>query len=412
MKLIVAMRGNIGDTEYFIATMKASEVVNTIRIPKEMPDWGSESVEERYQREINYKRVREQIAPYVANDKDRFFNALIVDILNPENVSFDPLSSLVKLPTLYSPFGDTIGMLTLKGNEQLVPLDGQHRLAAIKFALYGMDEKGEHIPEIRPNPDIGNDDITLILVKHEKVKARKIFNKVNRYAKAVSKADNLLISEDDFIAILSRQISDKTLKGLVNIKSNTIPDNSNDLSTLSTIYESSLEYLSESVLHPTKVNTEFLPDEATKNLWRSELEKLWRQLIKSIDVLHDALEDSEDSGRQKRIELRKSYIIMKPVVQFALVSAIRRLMLRGTSFDHALSKAGNLDWGFNNPEWERVAILPGDRIITGNQARKFLSRFIAYKLGEKLNSTELKALEEQYKNLFDSSEKRELPRPL
>lgn len=412
MKLIVAMRGNIGDTEYFIATMKASEVVNTIRIPKEMPDWGSESVEERYQREINYKRVREQIAPYVANDKDRFFNALIVDILNPENVLFDPLSSLVKLPSLYSPFGDTIGMLTLKGNEQLVPLDGQHRLAAIKFALYGMDEKGEHIPEIRPNPDIGNDDITLILVKHEKIKARKIFNKVNRYAKAVSKADNLLISEDDFIAILSRQISDKILKGLVNIKSNTIPDNSNDLSTLSTIYESSLEYLSESALHPTKVNTEFLPDEATKNLWRIELEKLWKQLVKSIDILHDALEDPEDSSRQKRIELRKSYIIMKPVVQFALVGAIKRLMLQGISFDSALNKAAILDWSFNNSDWDRVAVLPGGRIITGNQARKFLSRFIAYKIGEKLNSTELKALEEQYKNLFDSSENRELPRPL
>jgi len=412
MKLIVAMRGVIGTTEYFIATMKASEVVNTVRIPKEMPEWGNESVEERYQREINYKRVREQIAPYIANDKDRFFNALIVDVLNPENISFDPLSSLVKLPTLYGPFGDTIGVLTLKGSEQLVPLDGQHRLAAIKFALYGMDEKGEHITEIRANPDIGNDDITLILVKHDKIKARKIFNKVNRYAKAVSKADNLLISEDDYLAILSRQISDKILNGLVNIKSNTIPENSNDISTLSTIYEASVEYLSESVFHPTKINTEFLPDDSTKNLWRSEVEKLWKHLVKSIDVLNDALQDPDESGRSTRVELRKNYIVMKPIVQFALVAAIRRLMVQGISFDNALNKAASLDWSFKNVEWERIAVLPGDKIITGNQARKLLTRFISYKLGEKLNLTEIKALEDQYKNLFDSTENRDLPKPL
>jgi DNA sulfur modification protein DndB len=79
MKLIPAMRGKIGSIEYFVAMMKASEVVNSIRIPKEMPDWDHMSIEERYQREINYKRVKEQIAPYFANDPDRFFNALIVE---------------------------------------------------------------------------------------------------------------------------------------------------------------------------------------------------------------------------------------------------------------------------------------------------------------------------------------------
>jgi DNA sulfur modification protein DndB len=412
MKLIVAMRGKIGETEYFIATMKASEVVNTVRIPKEMPDWGNESVEERYQREINYKRVREQIAPYIANDKDRFFNALIVDVLNPETISFDPLESLVKLPSVYSSFGNSIGVLTLKGGEQLVPLDGQHRLAAIRFALYGKDEKGDDIPEIKHNPDIGNDDITLILVKHDKVKARKIFNKVNRYAKAVSKADNLLISEDDFVAILSRQISDKIFRGLVDIKSNTISEKSNNISTLSTVYEASLEYLNESVIYNSKVNTEVIPEEMTKNLWRVELEKLWKNLIKSIEVLNDAIEDPEESGRAKRIELRQEYIIMKPIVQFALIGAIKRLMIQGTSLDSALAKAANLDWSFTNSDWERVAVKPGKTIITGNQSRKFLSRFIAYKLGEKLNSTELQALEDQYKNLFDSSEKYELPERL
>jgi DNA sulfur modification protein DndB len=181
MKLIPAIRGKIGSTEYYIATMKASEVVNSLRIPKDMPDWGHESIEERYQREINYKRVRDQIAPYIANDPDRFFNALIVDILNSEGVTFDPLSELAKLPSLWAGLGDNFGVLKLQGSEQLVPLDGQHRLAAIRFALYGKDEKDQPIDTFQCNPLIADDDITLVLVKHDRAKARKIFNKVSCY---------------------------------------------------------------------------------------------------------------------------------------------------------------------------------------------------------------------------------------
>ena len=37
---------------------------------------------------------------------------------------------------------------------------------------------------------------------HEGHLARKIFNKVNRYARPTSKADNLITSDDDILAIL------------------------------------------------------------------------------------------------------------------------------------------------------------------------------------------------------------------
>jgi DNA sulfur modification protein DndB len=410
MKLIPAIRGKIGSTEYYVATMKASEVVNSLRIPKDMPDWGHESIEERYQREINYKRVKDQIAPYIANDPDRFFNALIVDILSPEGVNFDSLSTVARLPTLFSNLGDNFGILTLRGNEQLVPLDGQHRLAAIKFALYGKDEKDQPIDTFASNPAIAEDDITLVMVKHDRSKARKIFNKVNRYAKAVSKADNLIISEDDYIAIISRDVANKVFKSLVNSKSNTISDNSNDITTLSTIYEASLDYLSESPIFQSKINTEVLPDASTQNLWKTEIEKMWVALIKEMPVLNDAVADIEESGKSVRIELRQTYILMKPIVQAALVGAIKRLMLGGMSMKVAIEKAAKLDWRFECADWDRIAINPGKKIITGNQSRKLLSRMIAYRLGESLSAKELEVLENQYRGLFDTNDSnRKLP---
>ncbi len=404
MKLIPAMRGRIGSMEYFVAMMKASEVVNSVRIPKEMPDWDQMSIEERYQREINYKRVKEQIAPYFANDPDRFFNALIVDILDPGKVSFDKLSDTAKLPSYMSELGENFGILKLSGSERLVPLDGQHRLAALKFALNGRDEADRPIEIFQANPTIASDDITLVLVKHDKVKARKIFNKVNRYAKAVSKADNLIISEDDYVALISRDVAEDLFKSLVNIRSNTISEKSNDVTTLSALYEANIIYLSESVMYSKKVTTDFLPDADTQNLWRREVVNLWEQLLTNVPVLRDAVAENDDKSKDKRVELRSSYIIMKPIIQVSLVSAIKRLMDTGMAQKEIFKRVSKIDWRFDCPDWDRIAVNPGNKIITGNQSMKLLARVISYRLGEELISKELQVLENQYISLFDKTD--------
>ena len=89
------MKGRLGNTDYYILSMKAQELVDKVKVPKEMKEWDDESVEERYQREINYRRVRSQIAPYLANDDSRFFGALIVAAMNfSDVVLFEPLRRL------------------------------------------------------------------------------------------------------------------------------------------------------------------------------------------------------------------------------------------------------------------------------------------------------------------------------
>ena len=70
---VPAMKGRLGDTDYYILSMKAQELVDKVKIPKESNEWEDMSVEERYQRDIDYNRVRKQIAPYLANDESRFF---------------------------------------------------------------------------------------------------------------------------------------------------------------------------------------------------------------------------------------------------------------------------------------------------------------------------------------------------
>ena len=179
------MRGKFGSTEYFMLTMKANDVASRLTILKEIPEWGDLDTEERSQREINYNRVRKHIAPYLAHDPDRFLGALIVAVLNPDGMDFEPAKLVPsKVSNLYATAARSFGFVTLEGGEVLVPLDGRHRLAAIQFALSGKDEKQRDIEGVSPNAQLANDDVLLVLLRHDDPqRIRKIFNKVNRHAK-------------------------------------------------------------------------------------------------------------------------------------------------------------------------------------------------------------------------------------
>ncbi len=91
---IPALRGNFGTTEYFLTTMNIGEFVRTVRFPQDMQDWGSMSIEEKYQREISISRVRNEIAPYFASDPDRFSGSLVLAVMNDEDMIFEPLPAV------------------------------------------------------------------------------------------------------------------------------------------------------------------------------------------------------------------------------------------------------------------------------------------------------------------------------
>jgi hypothetical protein len=92
------------------------------------------------------------------------------------------------------------------------------------------------------------------------------------------------------------------------------------------------------------------------------------------------------------------------------VGAVKRLMNSGVKMQTAIERLSKLDWRFESPDWDRIAVEPGNKIIQGTQRRKLLSRVISYRLGETLSSKELGILEEQYRSLFDQPNKdRQLP---
>jgi DNA sulfur modification protein DndB len=411
---VPAFAGKFGSTDFFVVTMRAGELIRNLTIPKDMEGWEDLTPEERFQREINYKRVANHIAPYLANDEDRFFGAFIVAIHQHDEVEFESiLDSGGKFPKgIPNNLAKQFGILYLSGSEVLVPLDGQHRLASLKFAIEGKDNTGKELKAFEANPKVAEDVCTVIMLKNDPQKARKIFNKVNRYAKSTTKADNLITADDDYIAVITRgDIVSKLIDTrIVNITSNTLSKKTGMFTTLATVYEICIKY--EETLIGKKVDTSKLPSLADINLARINLTQFWEDFLE-ISPYKNSLMDPSPTGDSKRAEIREQSVLCKPVVQRAIAEAILYLisdeLKDGTKLSVAdvVERINQCNWDPGEPQWQQI-LMNGDKVISGISAMKFAARIIAYLLGQNLEKFEIQKLKEQFD---DNAPGKPLPEP-
>ena len=393
--------------------MKAKELVEKTIIPSEMEGWDNMTLEEREQRDINYTRVKNQIAPYLAKDKNRFFGAIILTVKPFDPSNFEPIANVATkgLPNLYKTQAQLMGFLTLTGGEQLIPLDGQHRLKAIQFAIEGRDERSRVIDPsyFSPCSDLANEDVTVILVPYESKKARKIFTKVNKYAKPTTTGQNLVTDDDDIVAVLSRLIAnEQNIIGahLVNYKSNTLGDRDPRFTTLATLAECNEAILKAHFPHPDDKIDRTTPTEPGKaTLYGRKVQEVWEFLVEHIDLFSQALENKNADGDDKRREIRQDYLLGKPVAQLCLVKAFATLTTLETgslTYSEAADKLNALDWRKDAPEWDRL-FMSGGKIITKN--KKLVTDILCYRAGQALDQENTKELLKRYRALFPDDEK-------
>jgi len=415
---ISAMKGKLGSTEYYVLTMKAKELAEKISIPSEMEDWEDMSLEEKEQRDINYARVKRQIAPYLAMDPDRFFGAIIVAAKNFDPKNFESVLTMCKndMPKLYQAEAKNIGFLTFTGEELLIPLDGQHRAKAIKFAIEGYDEKGKEIPLLKPSSDLAKEDVTVILIDYDQKKARKIFTKVNRYAKATTTGQNLVTDDDDIIAVLSREIAnDVKLIGpdLVKYRNNTLGERDGYFTTLAALADCNDAIIAAN-FGGGKIERSRLPDQAQISLYRDKVRETWEFLLDNIELFSDALSDKDETGNGKRREIREDYLLGKPVPQVCLVKAFVRLTNLETnklSPKQAAKKLNAISWSKDEKLWDGLFLKGGKTILTKNA--KLVTDIICYMCGEKLSDESESALLDKYRDALPEAAKPEqLPKVL
>ena len=373
--------------------MPVGDVIKRITFPSEMSEWNDLSIEEKYQRNISIKRIKNEIAPYFANNTDRFSGSLILAIKDRKNISFEAVSKFTNnLPSAYD--SENMGFLTIRNEEMFIPLDGQHRVKAFKMVVEGNSDE----PQILPNSKLGNDYVSAIIIEFDKFKSRYIFNKINKYAKPTMKGDKLITDDDDAVAIISRELvtSGVIPERLVNTQSNSLSKKSFQFTTLGTIYEATMALINGAKV-PCATKPSNMPESERKKQ-TADLTKEWKMLISEINTWSKMIKDPSEKGDANRIKIRKTSLLAWPVGQRSLIKGYAFVCQRKRNTDRKalIKKIAKINWNFSNRVWESILVQPNKRIMYGkpvvNNATKVIAHMIGADFTEKEKSDLLVAI--------------------
>ncbi|WP_318445120.1 DNA sulfur modification protein DndB [Photobacterium leiognathi] len=381
MTILACVRGTMGSHNYYTATVNARDLTQISRPANQLDKWATFSIEERFQRELNIKRVKEHIAPYLAKNKDRFFGSLIILVYKPKIFEFEAFTEFVKvkLPLPYRGPSDRIGFLSIDGGE-LILLDGQHRYAAISDII-----KGDYLSsggEGEEAHNIANDDIPVLFIDFQSSETtRRVFNTLNRYAKQMGKNDNLIISEDDGYAISSRKITDTegpfgNNDKFINWKNNTISSGSTQLTTLNTIYEICKDILKVEGFQLFE-DIQTRPSDSALNEGYEILHHWWELALRKVDVYSKGLNNPRTLPKNRK-ETCQSALLLKPLGQVAAFKAVAKAKHRGGDLELLFNALNDVDLSLTNDLWLNVITKAGGKILNGKDGVELCSDIISY----------------------------------
>lgn len=396
----------MGSTTYYQSTITARELAGVARTAGELEDWTSWSIFERFQRKLAITRVRREIVPYLVKTRDRFFGAFIILVFEPNVFEFEPMTSDA-LPTglVYGHAAERMGFLTIEGGS-LVTLDGQHRLVSLREVINAGDElKGAY------RDDVASDEVSVMFVRHESFeKTRRIFNKVNRYAKQTSTSDNIITSEDDGYSLVTRWLVEDTPPlgltgpypplGITDASGEPIVDWEHDRLKIESPKFTTLSHLYQTVRHILDANgirnfdekhrVNRPPDceliaayQASAQWWGSVLAVFDNyRLATESPILIPALR----RGRQS--------LLFRPVVQVALFHGLSLAVRRGVDLHEAIRRATRIRWSARSKIWVDVIIGSNGKMKTRTEAVRNAGHLVEYLIaGSLLDSVEIGRLE-------------------
>ena len=235
--VLPALRGIMGDWVYYSCLMRLNELSSRVHYARDIHK--QSALSKMIQRSLDGKRSV-QIAGYLKRQPQRFFNSLVVATYggSPSWHALEDVRNIGEkreLAGLSQEIIESVGFLTLRGDESLFALDGQHRLAGIKRIIKdGIDQ----------NP---YDEVSVIFVAHKATdegleRTRRLFTTLNKTARPVSQGDIIALDEDDVMAICVRRLIENTgLFGddrIAFVATNNMPvRNRTSLTTIGNLYD-------------------------------------------------------------------------------------------------------------------------------------------------------------------------------
>lgn len=358
-----ALRCVMGDWVYYVTYLTFTDIAFWIKRTDQIHR--SESLRDMIQRELSSRA--ESIADYLINQKERFFNSIVVGVYGgspqwyPIEIGKSPIVDL----EIDEESAGSVGLLAFSGQEALFAIDGQHRVEAIKQAL-------------KRNPDLAKDELGVIFVAHKtdergRMRTRRLFSTLNRYAKPVSKGEIIALDEDDAFAIVTRRIVEEfsLLKDFVLFaKTAPIPPNNDrHLTTILALYEicqsiyvpildkrNQQKYKNLKILRPS--------DEKLDEIYNVQV-AYWETLSKHFLEYQSLFKSKLDERIAARYRTPQGgHLMFRPAGQIAFTRAVRIMMDRGYSMEEAVAKLAKLPMDINEKPWRYVLWDPSTKKIT------------------------------------------------
>ena len=182
---------------------------------------------------------------------------------------------------------------------------------------------------------------------------------------------------------------------LVAIRGSALGDGAPEFTTLNTLYEVNKEILT--TRHGNHYSKTKRPDDQNElTLWE-DVESVWTCLLEHITHFSTALTDKSADGDQARKDVRKDYLLGKPLGQRVLASAFLRLTDDGgLSPKKACERLNSVDWRISRKMWVGVLMKPNGNIMTSAALRDAVS-FVTYLCGRPLRQGESSELRETFR---------------
>lgn len=349
------LRGKMGDWLYYVTVLKFSEVAKRVRLPKEISAKYEDKnlkLSEWIQRDIDDARIN-PIVNYLKTEQ-RFFNSLILGIYDGKPSWHDIEFTLSEYETNEDEidyFSRTFGILRLGGDESIFAIDGQHRAKAIRNA-------------VAKDPSLKDDEIAAIFVAHKatvegNMRTRRLFSTLNRYAKPVSQAETIALSEDDNSAIITRRMVDSfpLLKDKVLTNKNRAisPENNTDFTNIMVLYDMVRWYLTSTLLggiktsgRPAREYSETRMSEEELSGDQQKFEDLFTRCVKEINVLTEFF-----AGQPIKRKTKSTSLLFRPIGQYVFISVIK-IAKEHRKLRKAIEFFNNANFSLGNRLWNKV----------------------------------------------------------
>ena len=396
MNIYPALRSRMGTWNYYIVKMNASELSQNVMYASEVHD--DRTLDEAIQRILNESRVKKDIVEYLKRQPNRFFSSIVVAALDgnpqfyPVEITEDPQFSIFRNDRRLN---EAFGVLHFDGTQKYYALDGQHRLSAVKTILDRNNPLSDGAPE-----DFVDDEFSVIVIVPNREdsdetfmqKYRRLFSNLNRYAKPMDQATNIIMDEDDTFAILTRRLitdmpffqsvgKQRKSRRIKTKRGKNLTTKDPYFTSIETLYEMNITLLSSARREPKgwgaiseegtdlKTFVKFRPsDEYIDNLY-DELAIYWEALLTELPILHSeptkmrihSLEDNNAEGSDET-----DHLLFWPIGQQMLAEISRTLLdehppdLESPTLDTAciaLSGLNRLEWRLHKVPWRYFLLI-------------------------------------------------------